>query len=208
MKHWTGLRPLEQIVASPTAIAALMEARTLRAQMLDWQALALYELVAARKPGHVLEIGTATGFSAYMIASAGCRSLTTINPVGAEVAVARANLEQFQNVSVVMVDSLEFRRRMLLNYGWWKPRYNMVFVDGDHNIARLDARWFGSLYDGGLILFHDYTPADARRSQCPPVYAAVNEMARTLGREPDVLMVDDDLVGMAGFIKRPGERIE
>jgi hypothetical protein len=48
--------------------------------------------------------------------------------------------------------------------------------------------------DGGLMLFHDYTPNNS-----PHVVAAVNELGIKLGREPDVSIIDKDNVGMAGF---------
>ena len=56
------------------------------------------------------------------------------------------------------------------------------------------------------MIFHDYSPLGSRR-HCPPVFEGVNELAERLGRKPDVLIIDDGQVGMAGFVRQPGEFI-
>ena len=49
------------------------------------------------------------------------------------------------------------------------------------------------------MLFHDYSPAEVW------VYNNVNLMAERLGRKPDILIVDSNLVGMAGLVKQVGD---
>jgi len=64
----------------------------------------------------------------------------------------------------------------------------------------MDLPWWDWLNADGLFLFHDYSPKGSYR-ECPPVYEAVNEFAKLLGRELDVKVVDDGGAGMAGFYK-------
>jgi len=103
-----------------------------------------------------------------------------------------------KNVKIVRTFSFRYLNKN-------RTAWDMVFVDGNHTRVEQDLLWFGQLTVGGLILFHDYTPDDAARSRCPHVYAVVNDMGERLGRVPDVLLVDAEKIGMAGFYRRKGE---
>lgn len=161
-----------------------------------YQAAALYALVKQAQPSKILEIGTALGYSAAIMAEAAPKALvTTLNPNAEEAARARQNLRHY-NVTVVKSTSWDW-----LKMG--RHEYDFIFVDGDHKNVRKDLPWWDRLRPGGTILFHDYSPAGTYR-QCPPVYEAVNGFAALLASEPDILIIDDGAVGMAGFIKPEG----
>jgi predicted O-methyltransferase YrrM len=178
----------------PEAEKALENSRHIKGQLLDWQAVALYCLAARynREGANILEIGTLHGFSCSLIAQAvPSAKIITLNPAKHEIPGATANLSHFQNVTIVVEKSWDYLD------AYDGPMLDMIFVDGDHKRAAADVAWWGWLERGGLMLFHDYSPA-----QCPPVYKAVNEMAALLGRQPDVLLMDTDEIGMAGFYRR------
>jgi predicted O-methyltransferase YrrM len=167
-----------------------------------YQAAALYNLAKPYNGGKTLEIGTAYGYSCFYLASAMPDSqITTLNASIGEVEAVEENktLAQFPNVEILHRVSWEY-----FNESNGTAEYNFIFVDGDHKRVRLDFPFFNRLLDGGLMFFHDYSPLGSRR-HCPPVYEGINELAEFLGREPDVKVIDDGLVGMAGFVRQPGE---
>lgn len=162
-----------------------------------YQAYALYALARQfNRPGaRVLEIGTAIGYSAAVLASAlPDAQIITLNPHASEAAKARANLGAWGNVTVVEALSWDY----LESYAG-EP-FDLIFVDGDHKRVRRDFAWWDHLRDGGLMLFHDYSPAGTYRA-CVPVYEALNELRDKLKREFDVLVVDSGGVGLAGFVR-------
>lgn len=83
-------------------------------------------------------------------------------------------------------------------------RFDLVFVDGDHEHVAADLRYFDYVNAGGLMLFHDYAPEDAARP-CPPVYDVLNRARDGLGRAFDVAVIDAHGVGLVGFERQPGE---
>jgi len=166
-----------------------------RRSIAEYQAAALYALAKPYDGLPILEVGTALGYSAVVLAKACPNSpITTLNPFMPEVEVAQENLAQYGNVTVKAVKSWDFMATDTATYGF-------IFVDGDHKRVKSDLPFWDRLVGSGLILFHDYSPAGTYRA-CVPVYEAVKEFAVTLGKsEPDVLVVDEGGVGMAGFIK-------
>ena len=190
----------------PEAPAAVARAKAAieKRQLLDWQALLLFGLTRDLKPSRILEIGTLHGFSALLMALAAPRALlTTLNPVGAEVARARGYLRGCANVTVVARASWDYLRTD-------RESYDLVFVDGDHRRVALDLPWFQRLRLGGLMLFHDYSPI-----ACPPVFEAVRTLShrgtenteRNMDRREgegnglDVVAMDDAGIGMAGLFR-------
>jgi predicted O-methyltransferase YrrM len=188
----------EQITGlCPAAAGALRESSFIAAQMLPYQAMALYALAARYNVAgtNILEIGTAAGFSASIMAQAAPKArIITLNPRDWEVKDAQRNLSAWPNVTVVEAASWDY----LKNYTG--PDLDMVFVDGDHNRVNYDLPWFNELKPGGLFLFHDYSEVT-----CRTVYDTVNLMAKKLGRNLDVSIIDTNFIGMAGLYRQDGE---
>jgi len=169
----------------------------LKREIAIYQAAALYTAVRPLRgqAARILEIGTAWGYSAAVMAEAAPDAqIITLNPLVEEATIAQEHLRHYPNVTVKMEKSWEYLKQ---NDG---KAYDFIFVDGDHKRVRLDLPWWDRLKVGGSILFHDYAPEGSYRA-CPPVYNALNDFASTLGHEFDYLIVDDGNVGMAGFIK-------
>lgn len=171
-------------------------------KVLDYQMLALYACASCfNRPGaRILEIGTGHGGSGYMIGHAAplatILSLTT-NPgekVEAEAFWRRAGIG---GASVTVASSWDY----LACDG---QKWDLVWIDGDHNRIRLDLPWFDRLKIGGLMLCHDYSPNDSR-TPSGIVYSELNAMAERLGRPFDVSLIDEGEVGMVGFYRRKGE---
>jgi len=170
-----------------------------------YQAAALYALARPynRSGCRVLEIGTAQGYSAAVMALAlPDAHITTLNPHEGEVVLARRALGEFGR----RITILERRSWDYLGDYSGEP-FDVIFVDGDHKNIRLDLPWWSHLREGGMMLFHDYSPSGTPRA-CPPVYRALEEFKARLGRDFDYLIVDDTGVGMAGFERQPGEDFE
>jgi predicted O-methyltransferase YrrM len=168
-------------------------------QMLPWQMGALYALAWSQchEGGHILEIGTGSGSSAYMLAQAApTAEIVTITPNAKEAELARQFLRGATGGQVrVWAETSAAFLPYTVGCSW-----DLIYVDADHRHCQADLPWFNRLVGGGLILFHDYSPR-----ACPPVYAAVGALARRLGRGPDVELMDSEGIGMAGFIRQVGE---
>ena len=185
------------------AQGALKRARAnvpfLKREIWPFQAAALYALARPYNKwgNHILEIGTAWGYSCAIMAEA-CpeADITTLNPKQHEYERAVGHLAPYGNVRLIKELSWVY----LAHYGG--PKLDLVFVDGDHSRVREDFPWWNWVRNGGLMLFHDYSPGESKRP-CEPVYDAVNEFGEWLGRKPDVLVIDYREVGMAGFVKDP-----
>lgn len=186
----------------PEAKDALQEARRAtqrgKQEVYPYQAACLYALAAQynRKGANILEIGTYYGYSAAVMAQAApLAHIVTLNPTEWEFNSATENLRRFENVRVKCIESQSYLD------GYNDPPLDMIFVDGDHKRVKEDLPWWDELAPDGLMIFHDFSPGGSKR-QCPPVWRALHEFAAVLGREPDVLIVDDGLAGMAGWYKR------
>jgi predicted O-methyltransferase YrrM len=166
-----------------------------------YQAAALYALAAPYNGKRILEIGTALGYSAAVLAEA-CpdAEIITLNPNEEEALVATRNLSVYPRVKVLPIKSWDFLTQEGIGY------FDLIFVDGDHKRVRADLPFYNRLQAGGLLLFHDYSPEGATQGkggavrECPPVYQAVNSLVVELGKKaPDVTVIDDGGVGMAGL---------
>lgn len=168
--------------------------------MLHYQAMALFLLARQydRKGAHMLDIGTFKGYSAAILAQAAPKAhVLTLNPCGAEVVEARDYLAGFPNIEVQTVASWD----LLEIYAG--PKFDLVWVDGHHKSVARDVLWWRWLIPGGLMGFHDYcgleSPSPAR------VHSVLNACREISGQDFDVLIVDDEGVGMAGWYKQMGE---
>jgi predicted O-methyltransferase YrrM len=191
---------------TPEAAAAIAATEQIKGLCRAYQYAALHALAAAFDGGQILELGCYHGRSALIMSLAAPNAhIVTLSPDREHVAMARQNLAG-RNAEVLHTTSVELLRRD-------RRRWDMVFVDGDHKHVNYDLPWFNRLrtggppctIGGGLMLFHDYTPADALQRSHVEVYEAVNRLAAHLGRELDVVLVDEYRVGMAGLFRREGE---
>lgn len=166
-------------------------------QRQPWQSAALYGLAKEynRADCVILEIGTALGYSAAIMAEAAPKaSIITLNPKPGEYEQAQENLKGYLNVSALKMKSWDYERIHPIE------QYDMVFVDGDHQQVERDFVFWDHLKPEGLILFHDYSPSGSSRP-CREVYEAINEFQQTVG-EIAILIMDEKEIGIAGFYKR------
>lgn len=175
-----------------------------KGSVLTYQAMCLYALAKQyNSPDtRILEIGTGKGYSTSYIASACPNAQITTLSISYEESeharnIVRNNLG-FKNVTFRVVESSwQYYQDMtnLLDFSN-QPMYDMIFVDGDHNKVAKDLVWWNNIVDGGLFVFHDYTPKETT------VTRVLNEFKEQLGKKQfDVLIADTDNIGMAGFYK-------
>lgn len=205
IENQTSEEILNGVIEKHPYIPAVLERVAARVEVnkraiAPYQAAVLYELVKERAPKRILEIGTALGYSAAIMAEAAPKAeIITLNPDVPEAEQAKQVLyNYYPNVAVAIQKSWDF-----LDAFDGEP-FDFIFIDGDHKNVRLDLPWWEHLSEGGLFFFHDYSPEGTYRS-CPPVYEAVNQFAASLDRKPDVIIIDDGQVGMAGFTKQAGD---
>jgi predicted O-methyltransferase YrrM len=200
LEYYLGLHP--ELVDIERQVRQVV--KNTKKAVYPYQAAALYHLAVPFNGGKALEIGTAYGYSGFYLANAMSDSqIISLNASEGEVEYVQNNgvFKLFPNVKVLHRISWEYLKE---NSG--TADLNFIFVDGDHKRVKKDFPFFNRLIDGGLMVFHDYSPLGSKR-HCPPVYEAVNNLAKHLGRKPDVLIIDDGNVGMAGFYRQPGETI-
>jgi predicted O-methyltransferase YrrM len=173
----------------------------IKRQIAPYQGAVLAALASHydRDGARFLEIGTALGYSACLMATAAPKArITTLNPKKGEYERAVGNLHIRKNVEVKKLTSEEYLAQC-------KEAFDLVFVDGDHSRGMVthDAGFFNHLKVGGLILFHDYAPLDSTRPG-EGVYQALNALKKKQ-RKFDVLVVGDGKVGIAGWYRQEGE---
>jgi len=182
---------------------ALVDMSHVKGLMRQYQMAALWRLAKQFDGGEILEIGCYHGASARMMAlAAPLANIVTISPDEEQVQIAARNVAG-RNVAVLQTTSMAHLKVD-------RTEWDMVYVDGNHTRAGEDVQWFNRLKVGGLILFHDYTARVNSeipgRKAHPEVVAAVDALGEKLGRRPDMLLVDDDGIGMAGYYRGEGER--
>jgi len=166
------------------------------------QAAVLYLL--ARQFNHYgsefLEIGTAFGYSAAIMAVAAPHAhIITLEVDRDRQRLARRNLASFPNVGVTKRAAAD----LLEDYAG--PHLDLIFIDGNQKNVAQDLLWWNHLRFGGLLLIHDYTPESAPVRPCRQVFEAVHQFATVRGRDPDVVQMDQQGVGMAGWYRRDNE---
>jgi predicted O-methyltransferase YrrM len=137
---------------------------------------------AAAGQAHVLEVGSAYGYSTVLLAGA-ADHVDAVDPhvdLGS-VEVLRGNLAA-RNLTRRVTILEGFSQVLLPQLRAQGLRYGVVFVDGDHTQAAVehDAVWgLRLLQPGGLLCCHDYDEAT-----CPGVRAGLD---RLLGRPPTLV---------------------
>lgn len=194
------------IDSEPGCLGALAQARTIvqqgKQQIYPYQAACLYKLARQYAEGRILEIGTYYGYSAMVMAIAAPKAkIITLGIHPWECDIARENLANYPNVSVVQRPSWEYLE--MLAPDWM---FDMIFVDGDHKQIRRDFPYWNRLKVGGLMFFHDFSPNGSGRP-CPPAYRGILSFEEFIGRKFDILIVDDQNVGMAGYYKQAEDRV-
>lgn len=172
-------------------------------EIWDYQAALLWVMAEQynQATSNIMEFGTCWGWSAAIIANAApAAHLKTLTPNPNHAKISAGQLARYKNVQV-----LERKSTDLLEI-YTGPKLDMLFVDGDHDNVILDLPWWNWLKPGGLMLHHDYTPKGAPR-ETPVVYNALNLFAERVRRRPDVLMIDDQGTGMAGWYKRKEDNL-
>jgi predicted O-methyltransferase YrrM len=136
------------------------------------EAAALAGLAASA--GDVLEIGSAFGYSAIVMALAGAR-VAAVDPhtwVPDSLAGMERNLAAYGVTGVaILVESSLSAMSMFAAEG---SRFGLVFIDGDHSYAAVRSDVAGALKilrPGGVLAVHDY----GEDCCCPGVRQALGE---------------------------------
>lgn len=182
----------------PTANEALYRSRCIHKELLPYQAAALYGLAQRFNVAgaEILEIGTLAGYSASIMAQAAPKAhIVTLNIRHWEVEEAKVALMGYKNIDVKEAVSWEYLA------AYKGTELDFIFVDGNHNRVAKDVGWFNWLKPGGLMVFHDYSPLTSS-----VVYDTINLMIAKLGRQLDIMVIDTNKIGMAGIMRRGGEK--
>ncbi len=158
-----------------------------------YQAAILYWLVSKHVSsyGKILEVGTGLGYTSWVMSAATpTANITTLNPSLNERLIAKEVLNGF-HVDVLAHTSREF-------FELDETKYDLIFIDGDHNDIAFDCKWYDRLAPDGLIIFHDYSPIDAWSPQ-PIVFNYLNKMKDTKWGPENYLFVDNGKVGMIAW---------
>jgi predicted O-methyltransferase YrrM len=162
-------------------------------QIEYWQAAWLYALARpyeANKGAQILEIGTAYGYTACVLAMACPRGhVVTLNPKTWERLAAQQALHAYRQIEFVEALSWDYLA------AYRGPKLDFIFVDGDHKRVDKDFAWRKWLKPEGLMLFHDYSPEPSERA-CHVVFEKINTWLD--GATPDIVLMATGNVGMVG----------
>jgi predicted O-methyltransferase YrrM len=153
----------------------------------DAEAAMLGRLAAGRQ---VLEVGSASGYSAVVMALAGADHIVAVDPhtwIPGSYEAMLANLAAYQVTDRVEIIR-EYSQSALPQLAGEDARFGLVFVDGDHSAdaARHDLRWaLKLLKPGGVLAVHDYLEDCC----CPGVREAADGMFGEGGEVTGTLLV-------------------
>jgi predicted O-methyltransferase YrrM len=144
----------------------------------------------AAEAGEALEVGSAYGYSAVVMAKAGAR-VTAVDPHAGELSgslgIMMGNLQAYQVNDITVRVGTSQAILPTCPFGW----YGLVFIDGDHTEATVehDVTWARKLLrPGGVLAAHDYD-----EGTCPGVKAALDRLFGGPGDLTDTLAVYRDL---------------
>lgn len=205
---WEGLEALyPDVRARVQVVFGLLNEHYPKRETRDYEAALLYIMAAQYNHpcAHIAEVGTCWGWTAAIMQHAApLARVMTCTPNPNHVIIARRNLApHFPRVEVYELRSVD-----------WLPlidedSLDMVFVDGDHQKVTDDLPFYNKLKVGGLKIHHDYCPDRPLCTgprPCRWVYQALNDFAERLDHAPDVLLVDHNEEGVAGWYRQEGER--
>ncbi len=196
----------EAVRRQPTVVAVLDRLqRDLehypKREIRQYEAAMLFALAAQYNQAGttIFEIGTCWGWSAAVMAEAApLARIVTCTPNPNHFKIASRNLVNYPNIAVRGERSVDLLAEAALD------NLSLVFVDGDHQHVRDDLPWFNRLAVGGLMVHHDYCPPWSSPRPCRWIWETLNEFTAKM-RPPDVLIVDENEEGMAGWYRRAGE---
>jgi hypothetical protein len=143
------------------------------------QPLEAAELARLAAGKTVLEIGSAYGYSACIMALGGAKSVTAVDPhtwIPGSFEAMCANLDACDALGgangdvLILTATSQVALPKLADNG---TRFGLIFIDGDHaeGAVRHDGEWARKLLEpGGTIAFHDY----GEDCCCPGVRPAIN----------------------------------
>lgn len=158
-----------------------------------YQAALLYLFAAQYDDQTIVDLGTRVGYSACILRMAAPTArIFTVDTNAQALEVAERNLADFDNIQYVHMPSWDFAEKA--NDG----KIGLVFVDADHTKIDRDLIWWPKIMQGGLMLFHDYTP-----SKFPVVAEVVDGLADVQheGAGPDIVCMGMRGEGLAGIYK-------
>ena len=170
-------------------------------EIRQYEAAILFTLAAQYNHAGALifEIGTCWGWSAAVMSEAApLARIVTCTPNPNHFKIASRNLVAYPNIEVKGERSVDLLADPALD------NLSLVFVDGDHQHVRDDLPWFNRLAAGGLMFHHDYSPPWSSPRPCRWVWDTLNEFTAKV-HLPDVLIVDENEEGMAGWYRQSGE---
>ena len=140
----------------------------------------------AADAGEALEVGSAYGYSAIVMAKAGAR-VTAVDPHAGELpgslGIMQGNLQAYQAHDVLTRVGTSQAVLPTCPLAW----FGLVFIDGDHTEATVehDVGWAVKLLKpGGILACHDYD-----EGTCPGVKAALDRLMGGPGDLTDTLAV-------------------
>jgi predicted O-methyltransferase YrrM len=125
------------------------------------QAVEAAELARLAAGKNVLEVGSAYGYSACVMALAGAESVTAVDLhtwIAGSYDAMMANLEACGVADDVLVLTVP-SQIALPKLAGEDTRFGLIFIDGDHSAEAVlhDGQWAARLLEpGGTIAFHDY----------------------------------------------------
>ena len=140
----------------------------------DIEAAELGRLAAGK---NVLEIGSAFGYSACVMALAGANHVTAVDPhtwIPGSLQVMGDTVGAYgvgDQVTILAMSSYTVMPELAED----GDRFGLIFIDGDHSYpaVRHDGEWAAKLLEpGGTIAFHDY----GEDCCCPGVRHAIGDM--------------------------------